>query len=317
MKRLLIQFLTIAAALLFLEASSHLILSKIYNREFDNSIIEPEKYFTTAGLLPNKESIVWGKNFHTNEYGCRVNKVENNKAKQSRLFIGDSVTEGVGVDDTSTFASVSATELNDCRLLNYSLIGYSTADYVNVLNSVLPLDSSINSVTLFYCLNDVYSNTPIKDLPVMKQQNFLGKLNGILQNRCSTYKLIKLFFYQNSNRYFSYDEQFYTTNNRYFVRAMSDLRTCDSLCKRGNVPFNVVVLPYQSQLCDKNFRPQQLMKNFCANNSISFYDAAESFTNQINPNSFYLFADEIHFSEQGHRAIADYLLKHILYSHKN
>ena len=151
----------------------------------------------------------------------------------------------------------------------------------------------------------------------MKQQNFLGKLNGILQNRCSTYKLIKLFFYQNSNRYFTYDEQFYTANNRHFVRAMSDLHKCDSLCKRSNASFTVVVLPYQSQLRDKNFRPQQLIKTFCANNSISFYDAAKSFTNQTNPNSFYLFADEIHFSEQGHRAIADYLLKHILYSHKN
>ena len=211
------------------------------------------------------------------------------------------------MDDSSTFSSLSAEEFKEYNICNYSLIGYSSTDYVNILNSELEKDSSTDLVTVFYCLNDVYGNTAQKDLPVMAKQNFVGKLNGLLQNSCSTYKLLKLFFYKNSNRYFTYDLQFYKKDNSHFTNAMNDLRTCDSLCKSKNIYFNIVMLPYQSQLKDKNFIPQQLVKEFCNKDSIEYSDASEYLSKQANIKSLYLFADEIHFSEKGHRAIAEFL----------
>lgn len=307
MKRIAINIITVIVFLVAIEIISNRTLSRIYNREFDSSLIVDYKYFTSSGLKENAEGKVWGKEFHTDNSGCRKNKPAVDLKKKKWLFIGDSVTEGVGVDDTSTFSSLCSEEFTEHNLCNYSLIGYSTSDYVNVLKSVLEKDSTTELVTLFYCLNDVYGNTKTKDLPVMAKQNFVGKLNSILQNSCSTYKLFKLFFYQKSNRYYRYDLQFYNKEDAHFIHAMNDLHFCDSLCKAKNIYFNVVMLPYQSQLRDKNFEPQQLVKQFCETDSIEFSDAAEYLKEQIEINSLYLFADEIHFSEKGHKAISDFL----------
>ena len=67
------------------------------------------------------------------------------------------------------------------------------------------------------------------------------------------------------------------------------------------------MLPYQSQLRDKNFLPQQMVREFCETDLIDFSDASEYLLHQPDPSSLYLFADEIHFSDKGHKAIADYL----------
>lgn len=306
-KRIAINIITVIVLLVALEIISNRILNKIYNREFDYSLLANNKYFTSSGLKENAEGKVWGKEFHADGLGCRKSKAAFDTKKTKWLFIGDSVTEGVGVDDTSTFSSLCSEGFALHNVCNYSLIGYSTTDYVNLLSSVLKNDSSTELVTLFYCLNDVYGNAKSKDLPVMAKQNFIGKMNGILQKSCSTYKLIKLFFYQHSNRYFSYDLQFYEKEDVHFIQAMNDLHFCDSLCKTKHIYFNVVMLPYQSQLRDKNFVPQQLVKEYCAKDSIEFSDAAEYLSKQTDANSFYLFADEIHFSEKGHKAVAEFL----------
>ncbi len=307
MKQLIINIITVLLVLAAVEIISKMVLNKIYNRKFDSLLLVDNKYFTSSGLKENASGVVWGKQFNTDEKGRRKNKSAFDIKKKKWLFIGDSVTEGVGVDDTSTFSSLYAENFKDYNICNYSLIGYCTTDYVNVLSSVLQNDSNTELVTLFYCLNDVYGNSKTKDLPIMAKQNFIGKMNGLLQNTCNTYKLVKLFFYQNSNRYFAYDLQFYKKEAECFNQSMNDLRVCDSLCKAQNVYFNLVMLPYQSQLKDKNVGPQQLVKEFCAKDSIRFSDAFEYFSKQPDISSLYLFADEIHFSKKGHRAIAEFL----------
>ncbi len=306
-KTIAINILIILILLLVIEVVSRMALQKLYNRDFDSSLIVDNKYFISSGLKENSTGMVWGKPFHTDEMGRRKNKTTFDSKKKKWLFIGDSVTEGVGVDDTSTFSSLLSEELNEYNICNYSLIGYSTTDYVNVLKSVISNDSTTELVTLFYCLNDVYGNAKAEELPVMAKQNIIGKLNELLQNRCATYKLIKLFFYKNSDRYFIYDLQFYENESENFGEAMNDLHTCDSLCKSKNIYFNVVMLPYQSQLRSRNFIPQQFVKGFCQENAIYFSDASEYFSKQPDINRLYLFADEIHFSDKGHKAVADFL----------
>ena len=307
MKRLIINIITVLLVLAVVEVVSNRILNEIYNRNFDHSLLDTYKYFTSPGLKENATGVVWGKSFHTDKEGRRKNKTAFDTKKKKWLFIGDSVTEGVGMDDTSTFSSLYAEEFKEYNICNYSLIGYSSSDYVNVLTSFLKNDTTTELVTLFFCLNDIYGNAGTKDLPVMAKQNIQGKMNRLLQGTCATYKLIKLFFYQNSNRYYTYDLQFYKSGDPHFQAAMNDLHFCDSLCKTKNIYFNVVMLPYKSQLRDKNIVPQQLVKEFCEKDSIDFSDASEYLSKQPDINSLYLFADEIHFSVKGHWAVAKFL----------
>jgi lysophospholipase L1-like esterase len=300
--------ITVVVILCVIEITSRIILTIIYNRGFDSSLIIGNKYFTSSGLKANASGVVWGKSFHTDEFGGRKN-ARFDKAKKKWLFIGDSVTEGVGVNDSCTFSSLCSREFPQYYLLNISLIGYSAFDYVNVLQSFLAKDTTVELVTLFYCLNDVYGKASIKDLPVMARHDLIGTANSFLQNRLSTYKLLKLLVYRNSDSYFRYDSQFYKRDNPRFVEAMSYLHECDSICRSKNVFFQVVVLPYKSQLMDKGSdnTPQQLVKEFCQKDSLEFSDATEFIAKHNNTSSLYLFADEIHFSAKGHRVIADYL----------
>ena len=51
-------------------------ITRVYNdsREFDYSLLAPNKYSTTNGLKENATGIVWGKQFHTDKAGRRKNK---------------------------------------------------------------------------------------------------------------------------------------------------------------------------------------------------------------------------------------------------
>jgi lysophospholipase L1-like esterase len=307
LKLLFATILTVVISLALIEGTSRATLKAIYNREFDSSLIVDNKYFTSSGLKDNANGLVWGKKFHTDEFGGRKN-AKNNRGKKKWLFIGDSVTEGVGVDDSATFSSLCSQEFSDFNLLNISLIGYSSHDYVNVVKSFLATDSSVELITLFYCLNDVYGESKTKDLPVMAKQNFIGTLNTFLQDRYSTYKLLKLLVYHNSATYFNYDARFYAKDNIHFIQSMNDIQHCDSICKARNVFFQVIMLPYKSQLLNKESnQPQIVVKEYCQQDSIGFSDAMPFLTKQTEVHSLYLFADEIHFSAKGHRAMADYL----------
>ena len=307
---ILINVLLILALLVAIETTSRITLSCIYNRNFDSSLISDNSYGHSSGLRANAGGMVWGKPFHTNAFGARKGARPYNSTKKNWLYIGDSVTEGVGVDDTATFSSICAAAFPQYNILNYSLIGYSTADYLRVLETVLSRDSAVELVTLFYCLNDVYGATAAKDLPAIARPGWKGKLNGWLQNRYATYKLIKLLFHQHSDRYLEYDLQFYQSDNPLFRQSMNNLYRCDSLCKSRNVFMQVVMLPYRGQLTDTSAAkrvPQQLVGRFCATAGIEFSDAAPELAHSGNVRSFYLFADEIHYSEEGHRALARFL----------
>jgi lysophospholipase L1-like esterase len=313
-KTLAINLATVAAVLILLELMCRFELKKVYNRYFDKSLIVDNKYCTSAGLKPNALGIVWGKNFSTDSFGCRIPAKPYHTKKKKWLFIGDSVTEGVGVDDSSTFAYKVSEQQDSLNIMNYSLIGYSDADYLNILKTLLAgHDTTISRVSIFFCLNDVYGNTATHDLPVMAKQNLVGRLNGFLQKYYATYKLLKLLIYQNSAAYFKYDLSFYNASNKQFTDAMQILQQCDSVCRLAGVKLDVVILPYRSQLLGKykgNTKPQQMVAGFCARNNISFYDPYSALLQAAPAASLYLFADEIHFSPTGHDAMAHFIVSH-------
>ena len=297
-----------------LEGVSRFVLNRIYNRSFDSSLFAWHKYFNSTGLKKDTMGIVWGKQFHTDQFACRRSPRPFSPKKKKWLFIGDSVTEGVGVDDSSTFAAIVAMHTDSVNVMNYSLIGYSDYDYLNVLKKLLDnTDSSINKVTICFCLNDVYAHADAADLGQMQRPGILGRINGLVQNRSAFYKVIKLLVYQNADRYFQYDLDFYKSGGYYFQESMRYLKACNDLCKRNGVEMNVVMLPYRSQLVntdENDRRPQKLVGDFCRSLNIPFSDPIDYCSKTQNPKDLYLFADEIHFSEAGHKMMANYILSH-------
>lgn len=312
-KVVLINVLVAIAVLMVVEGTSYFLLQKVYNRSFDSSLIQDNKYLTSAGLKENATGKVWGKNFNTDYYGGRLNPNATGK-KRKWLFIGDSVTEGVGVGDSSTFAALTQCARQTEDVYNMSLIGYSLPDYINVLQQTLTHDKEIDKVTLFYCLNDVYGSAKSADLPVMGKVSVVGAANRFLQEYCNTYKLVKLLVFKNANRYFKYDLQFYEPGNERFTEAMAYLSQFNAICREHGIIPGVVILPYRSQLMPKqpdSHLPQKLVMDYCKANGIRAWNAAPFLTEGPHPEALYLFADEIHFSEEGHKQIADFVCSRV------
>jgi len=300
----------LVGVLLLIEGLSRFVLNQIYNRDFDSTLIEENLYGTSAGLKPNAKSKVWGQQFTTDKYGGRASGVPLNSTKKKWLFIGDSVTEGVGVSDEATFASRHARDFLNYDVLNISLIGYSVTDYYNVLNHWLTTDTSVELVTLFYCLNDVYGPVKSDALPQIGRQDWVGEVSRFFQQNYGTYKLAKLLAFRYNDRYFQYDLQFYQPEHLYFLNSVNALKVCQELCEAHNVFFQVVMLPYQSQLLSSSpevLQPQKLLGAYCITNDIEFLDAYQHLKSLDDAKSYYLFADEIHLSEKGHAAIAGFL----------
>lgn len=291
------------------------ILQRIYNRDYNSALIKEHCRGTSPCHKSGFAGTVWGKQYTTDSLGNRKTKTV--RGKRKLLFIGDSVTEGVGVTDSSTFVNLYSSEDTTHTIFNYSLIGYSVSDYRNTLSTVISGDSSTDQVVLMWCLNDVYGKSNTNELPVMAQKGLLSKLNTLLQDNSSTYKLIKLLIYQNSLAYYRYDRNFYSPGNPFYDNAVAELIACDSVCKKNNTNLLVAVLPYRSQLENSDYGPQQLLEDFCYRNQIKYLDIAKGLQSAKDYKSLYLFADEIHLSVEGHKRVSNYLLNCLLYSHQN
>ncbi len=303
--------------LLVLEVVSRLVLLQIYDRSFDSKLIEARKYGTTDGLRANATGRVWGKSFHTDEVGGR-RIVKRSPGHPRLLIMGDSVTEGVGVDDQSTFANLLSFAFSDAyrdpvtgismqlETRNISLIGWSVTDYAQVVDKIIAerTDSSIHELYLFYCLNDIYGSTSSAQLPPIANKGIISSINAFFQDKYATYKLVKLRVYQHSSHYYQYDKALYLDQNR-VMAVVDQLARIERMCKAQNIAFHVFLLPYRSQLeKPKENLPQQTMAYHLGMNGIAFSDLLPAMAKAGKPDELYLFADEIHLSAAGHSAVA-------------
>ncbi|MCS6934460.1 MAG: SGNH/GDSL hydrolase family protein [Chitinophagales bacterium] len=308
--------LTFALLVIFLmlNLASAYILSVCYERRFDKTLIQERKYFETDGLKPLTCGTVWGKRFCTDRHGGRRPCATPGARKKKMLVLGDSVAQGVGVSDCETFSSIASDVLSAYEVINLSLIGYSTYDYVNVLRHFAATDTSVAAVHLFYCLNDVYAGSPAGQLPRMGNRNSLAVWSERLQRMMPLYKLLKLWYFRNADNYYRYDAAFYQPENTHFRLALRHLALCDSLCRAAGAKFHITLLPYRSQLNTSGIyaqSPQQLLSDSLRALQIPHRDLLYELNNVENPAALYLFADEIHFSSAGHRTLAGLWLRDV------
>lgn len=304
---IILQIGLILAVLATAELISRSVLHCYYNRKFERQLIQPNKYGSTDGLKSNATGTVWGKPFHTDDMGGR----KATKRKQGRkkiLVIGDSVTEGVGVEDSETFACIMNEKMDSFDIRNISLIGWSVNDYRNAVDTLLVRDSAkeVQKVYLFYCLNDIYGNSKSKELPQMAGKGLFSVLSNVFQGRWALYTLLKLRLFRNSERYYQYDRRLYEDRIR-LDNVLTTMRHISASCKKKNVDFKVFLLPYRSQIPGRSYLPQKILSvafNLMGNNTVC-YDLLFEMPLGTNMKELYLFADEIHFSPRGHKVIAD------------
>lgn len=284
-----------------IEAASYFVLRQKYNRTIPKETLSIGKFGETNGLKSNLNTVVWGKVFSTDNKGSRP--AQKGSEKPKKIWIGDSVVEGLGVSDSLLFTHLLSLSDTTFEYLNFAHAGNMPIDYFNTVNSLFDTNSvlengSIHSFHIGICLNDIYEDEKRQSTSLSLMQ----KASMFLQFS-NTYRLVKLLANKNSDGYFQYDAAMYKDEAK--VRTMIDqLVRISSLCKSKRVSCQFYFFPYKSQLVSLDYTPQQTLAYHMGINGLSFTDLSSYLRKVDKPTALYLFSDEIHFSEQGHKVIA-------------
>lgn len=281
--------------------SAALIVDSLYN---ESPGIRSDTSGTSGGII--KES----NQYHSWKY---LKPVSANTHKL--LFLGDSVTMGIGVENDSTYAGIINNNTDSINVINPSLIGYSSKDYLNVVNYFLirnKFNLNFSSVVIFWTLNDIYSNYPDNESPELSSNGFIGNIISFLRSNSKAYQFLKNLLSDRPKAYYEYDSQFYTDSNPLLQKSVADILKISAICDSLKIKFQLVLLPYEYQIRNYNrtgiFQPQQILKEKLKNRNIDTIDPGELIRNDYDKTiTDYLYGDGIHFNERGNSLIAGYL----------
>jgi lysophospholipase L1-like esterase len=247
-------------------------------------------------------------------------EVDPSPSVKKLVFLGDSVTYG----DTVPFESVFVSRMQEMagsgwQLMNAGTPGWSTHQELRFFDKYLT-DVPWRAVVIVFCLNDLVrfewvwrsdrllslsdEMRAVSGLPALQARASkaleLTTLRTRLRSRPSTAVLADV----NTAVLRAWDREDWQTYDREVLGAW--------LQKRGALPVLIVIAPAREQIKalaagaprDEVLFPQQQMKRICERTRVTCLDPVEAIEH-LNPDR--LFADDLHFTEAGHAAIAGYL----------
>lgn len=247
----------------------------------------------------------------TNRYGFRDYDYESPDKREGTYrvaFIGDSVTLGLWVDCDGIFVRRFEIEANilgqsqRVQALNFGVDGYNTIQIYEMLKTKVLLFSP-DKVVYIMCLNDFDFDEAAapKIYYFRKPKSFFLKRVKMASKRTSRLeKEDYYFFHYNRNK------------DRVFPKILG-MR--DILAQQGT-GFLVVIVPV-FDLTGKGFDHYEYLKihdeikNFLKDNKISVFDLLNVFKEQSGSLQHFVY-DVWHPNQEGHRLIAQALLKPIL-----
>lgn len=283
--------------------SSDLIIDSLYN---DSPGIKSDTEGCSGGVIKKSNG------YHSWKYFKPVST-----GTVKLLFLGDSVTMGISVENDSTFAGIINNSIHGMNVINPSLIGYSSKDYLNVFNYFIIKNEyklNFSSVIMFWTLNDIYSNYPDNKSPEYDSPGVLNEIIGFLRRTSKSYQFLKNIISDRPKAYYEYDRQFYNNSSSLLLKSIEKIKRISATCDSLNIKFQLILLPYEYQLRNSSrqgiFHPQNLLKEKLADTNIEIIDLRQVFSNvSERSNEFYLYGDGIHFNERGNSLIAFYLKK--------
>jgi lysophospholipase L1-like esterase len=285
-------------------------------------------YGPSNGNAPNAEGSSFGMAVYTDEHGFRVPKggVPGDAGKADAiLLLGDSVGFGPAVEEHDTFAGRLRERFAASRIYNSSVIGYSTPDYRNVVDAFVPVHPEVRAVVLLYCLNDGTSAVSqtidryLKEKERVPEQNLtewlrsftvLSDANDFLRSRSELYLFVRHHLLATQVRDWRAVLQLYAQERSADVeRAALDIAGISELLKPRNIPFVVVLSPFEYQLRrpeePETQVPQRMVGSLLAKHGVRFIDARPYFDANLSSTDYFLGYDSMHLSAAGHRVIAD------------
>lgn len=314
--RLLLGFYTLimTAFLIFIsEWIIGLLYPEIQVQATSKNIIQSNRYFSSAGLLPNSTGLTNGNTITVDSFGSRKTAHIFDSSLPTDLYFGDSVTMGLGVEDDSTFSAIVQSQFPDRNILNFGLVGYDIDDYKNLTTHFISLKDSlsINKVILFWCLNDIYDSSIDQFSPSKPVTNeLLNQTISIIRSNSKLYAFLKANFVDRPKSYFQFDVRFYSNENYRYHEILKELLSIRDRFQAAGIQFQIFLLPYEFQIRSNNLFPQVEMSNTLNEQGLLAKIIVRNFINSsFSSGQLYLYGDGIHFSNSGHRLVADILLQ--------
>lgn len=318
-RKIVYSLATVCIGLMFVETVCRLLVASVPNERWQyhatlinsvgfgelNEILEPDAalfwrvkpgidaayiYAEVLGSQPMSFTVT------TDRLGCRRMPTAPRATKRV-LFLGDSCTFGVGVDDDETFAYLLQQRLGDVQCLNYGVPGYSSFQgrrRLEMLEGDLPPDI----VVVSFLFNDDSAWDGRSDLEhVNDQRSFASFLT-----RNSRFALLVAGLKPAPHPVRPRAKTRPRLTDREYSR---ELKMIVQLCRaQGSQPV-FLLWPLRSQMYDDSVYPkQEIVKYLGKSDDIPVIDLLSEFRENGGAS---LFADVVHANKDGNKLIADEL----------
>lgn len=297
-------FRTLGITALFfasVELAIRLSVPQIQPLSTDSRLVRDSVYGGFPGLRANTVGRSMNALFRVDKGGYWAYSQESASEKLGVLFLGDSVTMGIGVMPSKTFAGIIAQSLPDSlQLLNPSWLGYNHQAYHLVFEQIVK-QRALKAVWVFWCWNDVI---PLHQKASIRRAS-QNTLSHFLNNYYYTFQWIKNKVGNRPQAYYLHDAAYYKSSLPDYPSALESLKKIKTRCVERNISFNLVVLPYAYQLQEQDFSLVEKFRTDLALKGIKLIEVGFA-AGELNTTD-YLYGDGIHFAESGHHKIARWL----------
>ena len=273
---------------------------------------------------------------YTNSLGFRDGECDEHPARTEKrrvVFLGDSFTEGVGVDFEDTFVGIIEKRLEPhTEVLNAAVVSYGATIYYlktkylieerGLKFDELIVFSDISDVYNDYALNMIENFTPSMTTPVLASarlaaDKWLNRYSFIYHSFRIIYPYVKLRKYEKGFAWWTLDDKVFNDWGKEGLRLSGEyMQRLVDLCKQHGVRMTIVVYPWTNLIEERDLNSRQVVfwREFSARNEIGFIDLFPVFIDETPAQvvlDAYFIPNDIHWNKAGHKLVAATVLKHM------
>lgn len=244
-----------------------------------------------------KKETLMGVDVSINSKGLRDKELKEDEGDKKIIFLGDSLTFGWGVEKDKVFEDIVEKKLwsygKRVPILNYGHCNFNTEQQVDLLLKKENL-SDIDSVFLFYFINDA-EKTPIKKKPPFYSQSLFISLLRSRYNRIT-----------GEGNYYDYYIKLYDENQSGWIQTQNSIKKLHQSLKKKGVLLYVFLLPDLHQVSPYPFyKIHKQVSTFLSREGVEWDDLTSEFKDVKNSKSLWVALDDPHPNEKAHKIIAE------------
>ena len=270
-----------------------------------------------------------------NSFRSFCKDINSNLLEFDIAFIGDSFTEGIGLEYMDTFVGKISKHYHELRIANLGVVSYSPSIYYSKLKYLIENGYKFKRVIIYFDISDIYDDnrkyrliddkvSRKKSLILSNFQKLLKKSFPFLSYTTKTVKndFLGNFFSQqkviNKCNYLDYchEKSSWTFNNQYFGeleinKSLNIMNMIFELLNVNNISMSIGIYPWPAQILydTKNSKVVKIFEEFCKTKCEFFFNNFPDFFSELkskNKNfliSQYYIKNDVHFNELGNDKI--------------